>query len=164
MRILFLACLVLLSACAQKKAKNYTEQSPKFSNSRSFQESPALVKKAAEKVLQDLLENSDPATDSSVKTENEKLSLGWVYENSKDKSVVYDFNGAPQRKILKVRRKIAFTVHPALAGSEVVISAEEEIENLDLKSGERKGWKPVSVDPGFYDRLMQRLREKIRAL
>lgn len=166
MKILsFLLLVLVMSSCATAKhPKEIVQEQPKFANSRSFEEEPKFVKAAAQKVLEDMIQASDPPTNAAVKIEGDTLRSGWVYGVSKDKYVSYDFNGAPRRKALKVRRNFIFTVTPSLAGSNVVVSADEELEKIDLKSGESKGWRSAAVDNSVYDEMLRRLKEKIRSL
>lgn len=154
-----------LSSCASKNAAKYKEEAqPKFSSSRALVEKPEQVRNAARAVLEEITAESDPAASGAVHEDEDAIRTGWVYSTSKDKYVVFDFNGSPKRKQLAARRKIAYSVSPALAGSMVTVRVEEEIQEVDLKTGEPKGWKNVAPDQNVYDQLIKRIRDKIRAL
>lgn len=135
----------------------------KFSKSRTLAEPPEKVLRAARNVLDELTKESEPQAPDAVKTEEHTVFTGWVYGQAKDKYVQYDYNGTPRRKQLALRRIYGFTVNPTLAGSQVAMNVEEELQEVDLKSGEPKGWKRVEPDPAAYDLLLRRLREQIRA-
>lgn len=151
------------TACASNQAKIKSDPIPHFSNSRSFEVEPSTVKAAAQKTLEELIASSNPATDSSVKVDQEKISTGWVYGESKDKYASYNFNGVPKRKMLQVRRKYMYSVSPSIGGSTVVVGAEEEVENIDLKTGEHKGWNAAETSPLVFDSLITKLKEKLRS-
>lgn len=158
--------LIFIACSTQKPAKMKTETNhPKFANSRSFENSPEDLREAAKRALQELIDRSEPATNATVKEDKDKnqISTGWVYGKSKDKYVEYNFNGVPKRKILNVRRKYTYSISPSLAGAEVNVSTEEEIEKVDLKTGETKGWSKMEPDIATYDDLISRLRQKVRA-
>jgi len=160
--------LLLLNACAQKNiAKEKVEKNqPKFSSSHSFENSIKEVKSAAEKVLQNYLENNQNPMSDAAKIEKEmnKISVGWVYSEAKDKYIEYKMNGFPKRKTLKVRRKYSFSLNPSLAGTDVEIIIQEELENIDLKTGEFKNWKSVKPDSTQYQKLLLELIDEVRAL
>ena len=162
---LFLS-VVLLSSCASKAPKpKYMDEKneAKFAKERTLAEPPEKVLRAARSVLDELTRNSNPQAPDPVKTEDSTVFTGWVYGMAKDKYVQYDFNGTPRRKLLALRRIYGFTISPTLAGSQVDMNVEEEIQEIDLKSGEPKGWKRVETDPAAFDLLLRRLREQVRA-
>lgn len=155
-----------LASCASKAPKpKYMDEKneAKFANSRTLAEPPEKVLRAARSVLDELTKGSDPQAPDPVKNEDDSIFTGWVYGQAKDKYVQYDYNGTPRRKQLSLRRIYGFTVNPTLAGSSVAMNVEEEIQEIDLKSGEPKGWKRVNTDPAAYDLLLRRLREEIRS-
>ena len=158
----------LLASCAstnQPKGTYKTEENaPKFSNTRTFKDAPKDVMAAAKATLEDLTRESDPPATKKLAISSDSVETGWVYGKAKDKYVEYSFNGVPARKILAVRRKIGYTVQPSLAGSQVTISIDEELEQVDLKTGESEGWKSVEPDAASYDALTRKLREKLRSL
>lgn len=167
MKLSLIFVLVLaMSACASKTPKpQYKEEKnqAKYADNRSLKEKPDAVLNAARAVLDELTQQSDPPASDAVKSEGNTIYTGWVYGTAKDKYVQYDYNGSPQRKALSVRRIYGTTVAANLAGSLVSLSIEEEIQDVDLKSGEPKGWKRVRTDPAALDMLMKRIRERIRA-
>src|SRR5207248_2089935 len=99
------------------------------------------------------------------KDDENSLFTGWVYTPvSRDKYVQYDYNGTVRRKDLAVRRIYGYTISPSLAGSSVEMSVEEEIQDVDLKTGEPKGWKRVEPEKASYDMLLRRLKENLTKL
>lgn len=165
MRNLFslVAIALLLSACSSGPKAKYKEEenTAKFATERSFTETPDTVLRAARAVLDELMHESDPPATGALKGNEESVRTGWVYGLSKDKWVAYDFNGTPRRKQLAVRRKYTYTVVPGLAGTKVNYGIEEELQQVDLKSGEPTGWKSVEPAQGAYDMMAKRLRQKI---
>ncbi len=155
---------LLFAACSSEKPgfMKVEKNHPKYASTRSFENSPAEVKAAAKLALQELIDRSEPATNAKISEDKNELSTDWVYAKSKDKYVEYNFNGAPKRKILNVRRKYTYSINPSLAGMSVEVSTEEEIETVDLKSGEPKGWKKKDPDLATYDELLAKLKLKIR--
>jgi hypothetical protein len=165
MKILF-SCLgiaLLLPACSSGPKAKYKqeENTPKFATERSFTESPDTVLRAARAVLDELMHESEPPATGALKGGDESVRTGWVYGIAKDKWVAYDFNGTPRRKRLAVRRKYSYTAVPHLAGTQVTYGIEEELQQIDLKSGEPTGWKNVEPAQAAYDMLAKRLRQKI---
>ena len=153
------------SGCASKtpKPKFVDEKNEaKYAKSRAFDSPPEKVKMAARAVLDQLTHASEPAASESVKEEENTLFTGWVYGVAKDKYVQYDYNGTPRRKPLSVRRIYGYKIEPSLSGSQVTMSVEEEIQEVDLSSGSPKGWKRMETDPAAFDLLLRRLREQIR--
>jgi len=167
MKPMILSLAVLsLSACASKAPKpKYMDEKneAKFARKRTLAEPPEKVLRGARAVLDELTRESDPQASDVVKTEGSSVFTGWVHGLAKDKYVQYDYNGTPRRKQLGMRRIYSFTVSPALAGSEVEMNVKEELQEIDLKTGENKGWKRVDADPAAYDLLLRRLREKVRS-
>lgn len=166
MRKLILTLCVLLSSCASSadKAKYREEKNaPKFGNSRSYVEAPEDILLAARAVLDELSRESNPPATSSVKMTDDSAQTGWVYSISKDKYVEFQFNGTPRRKPLRIRRKYTYTVNPSLAGSQVLMTVDEDLMKIDLKTGEEKGWSSVEADPQAFDLLARRLSEKLRS-
>lgn len=152
-------------ACASKTPKpKYVDEKneAKYAQARTLAEPPEKVMRAARAVLDGLTRESNPQASDVVKAEEDTLFTGWVYGLAKDKYVQYDFNGSPRRKQLGVRRIYGYTINPTLAGSQVKMNVEEEIQEIDLKTGEPKGWKRVDTDPASYDLLLRRLREEVR--
>jgi hypothetical protein len=155
-----------LPGCAGKapKPKFVDEKNEaKFAKARSFETSPEKTRIAALAVLDQLTRASEPQASEPVKEEDNSLFTGWVYGVAKDKYVQYDFNGTPRRKPLSVRRIYGYKVEPSLSGSQVTMTVEEEIQEVDLKTGAPKDWKRMEADPAAYDLLLRRLREQIRA-
>lgn len=162
--LLTLSTLLFLAACSSTKGTYQEQAGPKFSNTKEFSQKPEVVLRAAKIVLEELTYASKPPASKKVHEDGDTLRTGWVYGTSRDKYVSYLHNGAPQRKNLAVRRQYGYTVTPSLGGSQVVVSIEEEIEEVDLDSGEHEGWQNATPDPAAYDLLIRKLREKIRAL
>ncbi len=157
---------ISLAACASKAPKpKYMDEKneAKFSRNRTLAEPPEKVLRGARAVLDELTKESNPQASDVVKAENNSVFTGWVYGLAKDKYVQFDYNGTPRRKQLSVRRIYGFSVSPTLAGSEVKMNVEEELQEIDLKTGENQGWKRVDTDPAAYDLLLRRLREKVRS-
>jgi hypothetical protein len=166
MKLLPLIACLLLAACASSPNQaRYKEEknSPKFGNSRSYVETPQDVLLAARAVLDDLTRESDPPASGAVKGRGQNVQTGWVYSISGNRYVEYSVNGTPRRKPLRIRRKYGYTVSPSLAGSQVLLSVEEELMRVDLRSGEETGWSSVKADSQAYDMLSRRLGEKIRS-
>lgn len=162
----FIAALLFvgaLSSCSSGPKAKYKEEqnTPKFAQAKAFTESPDTVLRAARAVLDELQRESDPPTNASLKGNDESVRTGWVYSMSKDKYVEYDFNGTPKRKQLAVRRKYTYTAVPGLAGTQVSYGIEEEIQKVDLKSGEPTGWESVEPAQAAYDMMNKRLRLRI---
>ena len=159
--------LLLLTSCAsQKPQPKYMEEKnqAKFATSHDFAEEPQKVIRAARAVLDALTKESVPAATEIVRDDGNTLMTGWVYAPaSKDKYVRYDFNGSPRRKNLQVRRVYQYTVTPGLSGSQVLMNIKEEIEEVNLKTGEHEGWKKVEPEQAAFDLFLKRLREQIRA-
>ena len=167
MKTFLIISLIAFTAisCSSKKTAQYKEdKSPQFANSRQFDESPETVKRAAKAVLEELASESNPPAANAVREDGDSVNTGWVYGKSKDKFVEYNFNGAPRRKILSVRRKYDYNVSSSLAGTQVTVSIQEEIETVDLKTGNPTGWKNVAPDQKMVDHLVKLMREKIRSL
>lgn len=159
---LFFLSLALLSACSSGPKYKEEENTPKFATGRSFTESPDTVLRAARAVLDELSRESVPPATGSLKGNDESVRTGWVYSLAKDKYVEFSFNGSPRRKQLTVRRKYTYTAVPNLAGSQVTFGVEEEIQEVDLKSGEPTSWKSVEPAQAAYDLMAKRLRQKIQ--
>lgn len=165
MKKLFVCLLLTLTACSSGPKPKYVEEKnqAKFANNRAFAEAPEKVLRAAKAVLDSLAHDSEPASTETLKINDNTIATGWVYKPaSRDKYVQYDYNGAPQRKELTVRRIYQYTVSPSLAGSQVDMDIKEEIQQADMKTGQPKGWKRVDTEKAAYDMLITRLREQIR--
>lgn len=165
-QFLVIAALAFFFSCTGKSIKpKYMDEKneAKYSPSRAMAEPPEKVLRAAHAVLDELTKESNPATTEPVKKEDDAVFTGWVYGLAKDKYVQYDYNGAPRRKQLALRRIYGITVRPTLAGSQVDMEIEEEIQEIDLKTGKPEGWDRVETDPAAYDLLLRRLREKVRS-
>ncbi|MGZ3694030.1 MAG: hypothetical protein ACXWQO_07505 [Bdellovibrionota bacterium] len=162
--VLALALTLSFTACSGGPKAKYKEEenTPKFSTGRSFTETPETILRAARAVLDEMNRASEPAVTGSLKGNEESVRTGWVYSQSKDKYVEFQFNGSPKRKILQVRRKYTYTAVPSLAGSQVTYGIEEEIQKVDLKSGEPTGWEKVEPAQAAYDDMAKRLRQKIQ--
>lgn len=157
--------LLTLLACASKPPKpKYVDEKneAKYAKARTLAEPPEKVKIAARAVLDQLTRDSNPQAPDKVQDDDDTIYTGWVYGLAKDKYVQYDYNGTPRRKQLGVRRIYGYTINQALAGSEVKMNVEEELEQIDLKNGSHEGWKRVETDPAAYDLLLRRLREEVR--
>lgn len=165
----FLLAVIALSfaACASKTPKpKYVEEKnqAKFSTSHELTQKPDDVLLAARAVLDKLTRDSTPQASGPVQSDENSLFTGWVYlPASRDKYVQYDYNGTVRRKELAVRRIYGYTVSPSLAGSSVAMSVEEEIQDVDLKTGEPKGWKRVEPETAAYDQLLRKLKEALSA-
>ena len=157
--------LLTLLACASKPPKpKYVDEKneAKYAQARTIAEAPEKVMRAARAVLDQLTRDSNPAASDKVQNDDNTIYTGWVYGMARDKYVQYDFNGTPRRKQLQVRRIYGYTVEKTLAGSQVKMNVEEELQQINLKNGEHEGWKRVEPDPAAYDMLLRRLREEIR--
>lgn len=164
-----LLCLLAVSftfafACASKPHAKYREEQNKaqFSSSRELLEKPVVVLRAARAVLDELVAQSDPAVPRRLRGDEESVETGWVYGMAKDKYVEVPFNGTVRHKQLAMRRRYSYTVNPSISGSTVIFGVEEEVEKLDLKTGEREGWKSVDPNPAAYNEMFRRLRTQIR--
>lgn len=157
-----LIILLSLTACSSSPKYKEEENTPKFATSRSFTENPETILRAARAVLDELSRESNPPATGALKGNDESVRTGWVYSTSKDKYVEFDFNGSPRRKLLGMRRKYSYTAVPNLAGSQVTFGVEEEIQDVDAKSGEANGWKSVDPSPSAYDLMAKKLRQKIQ--
>ncbi len=168
-KVILSSTLALLFSfgCASKKPKpKYVEEKnqAKFSRSSSLSQEPDQVLRAARVVLDKLTRESSTQASAPVKEEENTIYTGWVYSTaSKDKYVQYDYNGSPRRKDLAVRRIYGFTVSPSLAGSQVALNVEEEVQHVDMKSGEAKDWKRADPEQAAFDMLLRKLKEEIRA-
>lgn len=168
MRNLVAAAVLALTfaACASgpPKPKFVAEKNQaKFATTKELSAKPENVRIAARAVLDDLTRASSPEQASdSVKADDDAIFTGWVYSpESRDKYIDYDYNGTTQHKTLEVRRIYGYTISPSLAGSRVKLNVEEEVQDLDLKTGEPKGWKRVDADTATYDMLYRKLREQL---
>lgn len=160
-------CLLFVAACASKTPKpKYMEEKnqAKFAQSHSFNHPPEKVLRAARAVLDKLAKESNPPISEPIENEENAVFTKWVYGTaSRDKYVRYDYNGSPRRKDLAVRRIYGYTIEPSLAGSQVKLSVEEEIQMVDLKTGEPEDWKRVDPEKAAYDMLLRKLKEQISA-
>lgn len=164
MKKIFVFAAIAFLSCSSTPKGTYKEQAtPKFASSRELSEKPEVALRAAKAVLEELTRASDPPAAKKVHDEGDTLRTGWVYGTSRDKYVEYKHNGAPRRKTLAVRRQYAYTVTPSLGGSQVTVSIDEEIEDVDLNTGENKGWSNAAPDQAAYDQLIRKLRERILA-
>jgi hypothetical protein len=155
--------LSLLACSSGPKAKYKEEENtPKFATGRAFTETPDTILRAARAVLDEMMRDSEPKATGSLKGNDESVRTGWVYSLSKDKYVEFPFNGTKKRKILQVRRKYTYTAVPGLAGSQVTYGIEEEIQKVDLKTGEPDGWSSVEPAQYAYDEMQKRLRQRIQ--
>jgi hypothetical protein len=158
---------LLFAACASGPPKpKYMEEKnqAKFATEKEMKAHADDVLRAARAVLDRLTQDSTPQASSAVQSEDNSVYTGWVYNPvSRDKYVRYDYNGAPLRKDLAVRRIYGFEVKPSLAGSHVKMSVEEEIQQIDMKTGEPDGWKRVEPEQAAYDMLFHKLQEAVRA-
>ena len=159
--------LLAFTACASKTPKpKYMEEKnqAKFATSFAFAEKPEKVFRAARAVLDKLSHESNPPIADAIKGDENTVYTAWVYSQaSRDKYVQYDYNGSPRRKDLAVRRIYSYTVTPSLAGSQVALNIEEEIQDVDLKTGQPKDWKRVQTEQAAFDMLLHKLREQVRA-
>jgi hypothetical protein len=166
--ILFLSLWIFLyffTACANQKAKVTVENNrPSFANSRQFEADLNQLKRSAKQTLENLQKQSNPASDFTVKDENNEISTAWIYSRSKDKSVQTTFNSKPKRIELTVRRKYILSLSTTLGGSQVVAVIKEEIQDLDAKTGQAKSWRSVTADSQAYADLMQSIQENLRSL
>jgi hypothetical protein len=164
---LFAVSLFALAACASKTPKpKYVEEKnqAKISPTHELTQKPQEVLLAARAVLDKLTHDSTPAASSPVQDDENSIFTGWVYAPaSRDKYVQFDYNGTVKRKELAVRRIYGYTVSPSLAGSNVMMSVEEEIQDIDMKTGEPKGWKRVEPEQVSFDMLTRKLKEAISA-
>ncbi len=162
-----LLCVLTIAACASKTPKpKYMEEKnqAKFAQSHSMAEKPDKVMRAARAALDKLAKESNPPISEPIESDDNSIFTKWVYSSaSRDKYVRYDHNGSPRRKDLAVRRIYGYTVAPSLAGSQVSLSVEEEIQMVDLKTGEPTDWKRVEPEKAAYDLLLRRLKEQVRA-
>lgn len=155
---------LLLAGCASNpsKAKYAVEKNaPKFANSRSYVESPDAVRIAARAALDTLNHESDPPVNGTIK-DGDVMRSGWVYGVSKNRYVEFKANGRPGRKELRVRRRYGYGITPSLSGTDVAFQVEEETMQVDLKTGEERGWKSEPTDPAVYDMLARRLTDELR--
>ena len=168
MRNLSVALVLALSfaACASKTSKpKYVEEKNQaaYATVKEVNAKPEAVRLAARAVLDELTKASSPEPASGeVQTDDDSLFTAWVYSPvSRDKYVNYDYNGTMQHKTLVVRRIYGYEITPSLAGSHVKLQAEEEVQQLDLKTGEPKGWKRVDPEKATYDLLYRKLKEHL---
>jgi hypothetical protein len=159
--------LLALASCASKTPKpKYVEEKnqAKISPTHELTQKPSDVLLAARAVLDKLTNDSSPQASAPVQNDDNALFTGWIYAPaSRDKYVDFDYNGTMKRKQLAVRRIYGYTVSPSLAGSNVMMSVEEEIQDIDLKTGEPKGWKRVEPEQAAFDMLTRRLKEALSA-
>jgi hypothetical protein len=164
----FLCATLLLTACAGGAPKpKYVEEKnqAKFATTKELGNKPEAVLVAARAVLDELTEASDPSASDEVKSDENSVFTGWVYGTaSRDKYVSYDRNGTRQRKTLAFRRIYGYTVSPSLAGSKVELSVEEEVREIDLKTGEPQGWKRVEPEKAAFDMLYRKLQDALTRL
>lgn len=165
MKKILLLSLALAACASSPDQGKYREEknAPKFGNTRSYVETPEEIMLSATAVLDELSRESEPAASGALKTTSESVQTGWVYSVSKDKYVEFKFNGTPRRKPLRIRRKYAYTVTPSLSGSQVQMNVEEEVMQIDLKTGVEKGWSGVETDPQAFEMMSRRLAEKNRS-
>ena len=164
-----LALTLFFAACAGKSLKpKYVEEENQadYASTKEMSAKPEAVRLAARAALDELSHASSPKQASdAVKADEDAIFTGWVYSPaSRDKYVQYEANGALQRKPLEVRRIYGYEITPSLAGSHVAMSVEEEVQELDLKTGEPKGWKRVDPEKAAYDLLFQKLKEHLSRL
>jgi site-specific DNA-methyltransferase (adenine-specific) len=154
--------LSIFPACSSSPPKpKYMEEKnqAKFAKTRDLSAAPDQAIRAARAVLDQLTRDSNPQASEPVKADGNTIYTGWVYSRaSRDKYVRYDYNGAPQRKDLAVRRIYGYTVEKALSGSKVALNIEEEIQMVDLKTGDPTKWKRVDTEEAAYDMLMRKYR------
>jgi|SRR3989344_5173596 len=155
---------VIFFSCAGKEAKVEKDPLPTYRAERDFRESPEQVRNAAQRVLETYIQNSETPVEKALETskDNKTFSTDWVYNTSKDKYISIKVNNIPERRRIKVRRKLSFTVEPAIHGSKVKTSVQEEAEKLDKNSGEFLGWQPV--DSSIQSQMLEELQENIRKL
>jgi hypothetical protein len=157
--------LLAFAACSHGPPKpKYVEEKnqAKFGTEKDLHAKPDSVMLAARAVLDRLTQDSEPAASDSVKSEDNEIYTGWVYSPaSKDKYVDFDYNGTVQHKTLAMRRIYGFEVSPSMAGSHVKMSVEEEIQTIDMKTGEPNGWKRVEPEHAAYDMMYRKLQEAV---
>lgn len=165
MKNIFLLAVLVVSCASQKSATYHEDKIPAYEQSKDFSQKPDVLLPAAKKVLDSLISASDPkADDQTVQQENNTLKTGWIYATSKDKYLVYKFNGMPKRIPLKVRRQINLELSPSIAGSLAKIFIKEEIENLDKTTGQFKSWDGVKTDNAAYQDILSQLTLEARKL
>jgi hypothetical protein len=160
-------CLALAACAGGPPKPKYVEEKneAKFSTTKEFTQKPEDVKIAAQSVLDRLTMASMPQASDTVQTDGENLRTGWIYfPASRDKYVDYDYNGTTRRKELAVRRIFQYTINPSLAGSSVVMQVKEEIQKVDMKTGEPDGWKGVDPDTAMFDMMYRKLKEQLSKL
>lgn len=164
--ILFLGLWIFLyffTACASRAPVTIEENRPHFSNSRQFEQSIEQVQNAAKKSLQILINKSEPAAESDLRENGNEISSGWIYSQSKDKAVITPLNEKPKRINLLVRRKYTIILSTILGGSQATAKIQEEIQDLDKKTGQAKSWRAMTADSQAFADLMQSIQENIRA-
>jgi hypothetical protein len=167
MKNLAAAALLTLTftACAGGPPKpKYIEEKneAKFATTKEVPQKPADVKLAAHAVLDQLTMASMPQASDTVQSDDDNIRTGWIYfPASRDKYVDFDYNGTVRRKQLAVRRVFQYTVTPSLAGSTVVMQVKEEVEKIDMKTGEQTGWKSVDPDTAMFDMMYRKLKEQL---
>jgi hypothetical protein len=159
---ILLFVLGLMGCASQKDAKYRQDPRPKFSDSRDFEQKPELIKPIAESLLKKKIAASDPSLAVNTESDLAALKTDWIYGVSKDKYLVFDFNGSPKRKPIPVRRKYIITLAPSVAGTLASVNITEEIADLDKKTGQEKGWKSVPADRALYQDFFSELELAIR--
>jgi len=87
----------------------------------------------------------------------------WVYSQSRDKYVEYEVNSVPKRKPLQVRLKQKVTAKASIAGVQVFVETEEELERIKA-DGSPNGYEEVEPDTSRAAEVLDRIQLSILSL
>ena len=156
----FAACSHAPSQGTVREEKNQAN----FAKEHSFSSAPEQVMRAAKMVLEKLSRASSSSSKEKLKEEGNSIFTSWLeIPASRDKYVEFLQNGLPKRKPLQLRRIYGYQLSPSLSGTDVIFHVEEEVQQIDLKTGAHQGWKKASPDPAAFDMLLRLLQEEIRS-
>ena len=150
----------LISGCASSlpyKTQEYAAQR----SERTFEYEMPVVYRAIEKALekQNVQKRSPkkvPQSELHQLAEAEWVT-DWIYSQSRDKYVEYTIDSIPRRKPLQVRLKQTIVARRSIAGVQISVRTEEELERIKA-DGSPNGYEEVSPDSSRAAELLDRIQ------
>jgi len=156
----------LFGGCASSlpyKTQEYAAQR----SERTFEYEMPVVYRAIEKAL----EKQNVQKRSPKKVTNSELNqlseaewvTDWIYSQSRDKYVEYTIDSIPRRKPLQVRLKQTIVARRNIAGVQISVRTEEELERINA-NGSPNGYEEVTPDSSRAAELLDRIQLAILSL
>jgi hypothetical protein len=164
--LLSLALASISAGCATSLPYK-TQQYAAHKTDRVFEQEMKVVYKAIEKAFEKqkfVSKNPKKVTPSELSQLTEATwETDWIYSQSRDKYVEYEVNSVPKRKPLQVRLKQKITAKHSIAGIQVFVETEEELERLK-SDGTPNGYVEVEPDSSRAAEVLDRIQLSILSL